>query len=97
MLELYALQIFTGVAAGWAAEYLERTRSDSSEFSVRWMVLIAAFAASIAYAFALGCAMNNSSVADLHHVAAAVALCAFGLISYLVRKAKLRSTGGPKA
>jgi hypothetical protein len=95
MFELYTLQILAGVSVGWVAEYLERTRSNASEFSIRWLVLAAAFAASIAYAFALGWAMKNPNVAEVHHVAAAVALCGFALAAYLVRKAKTRPPSRP--
>jgi Kef-type K+ transport system membrane component KefB len=97
MTALYLLQIMAGIATGWVAEYLERTRHDSSAFAVRWVALLSVTSVSIAYAYALAWAMKKVNSESPHHVIAAVCLCLFAVLTYAVRRyiRKSRRMPGP--
>lgn len=90
MLKALIIQVAAGIAAGWAAEYLERTRSESQKLVVRWVALTFIVAGAIIYAYALGWAMRDPTLRTIEHFAAGGALVVCFAATYYARKRKMR-------
>jgi hypothetical protein len=86
MIPLMLVQLLSGVVAGYALDYLIRTKPPEDAVRVRWLALVLSSAGLLAYAYVLGSVIKVFQPSEHVMLASAVVLLAATAAAFAISR-----------